>query len=100
MLPTMLPSHVGNDVAGVTWSWRDLDIESCWRQCCRVMLTTVLSSHAGDDAVRATWPRRHEDIESCWRQCYRVMLTVVRLRSPRDQSIDVLSYREKVGYSC
>jgi hypothetical protein len=30
----------------------------------------------------------------------KVVLAVVRLRSPRDQSIDVLSHREEVGYSC
>jgi hypothetical protein len=30
----------------------------------------------------------------------KVILVVVRLRSPRDQSIEVLSHREEVGYSC
>jgi hypothetical protein len=29
-----------------------------------------------------------------------VVLASVRLRSPRDWSIDVLSHREEVGYSC
>jgi hypothetical protein len=28
------------------------------------------------------------------------VLVVVRLRSPRDQSIDVLSHHEEVGYFC
>jgi hypothetical protein len=30
----------------------------------------------------------------------KVVLAVVRLRDPRDWSIDVLSHREEVGYSC
>jgi hypothetical protein len=30
----------------------------------------------------------------------KVVLVVVRLRSPRAQSIEVLSHREEVGYSC
>jgi hypothetical protein len=32
-LTTMLPCHAGDGVAKVTWSWRDVDVESCWRQC-------------------------------------------------------------------
>jgi hypothetical protein len=30
----------------------------------------------------------------------KVVLAMVRLRTPQDQSIDVLSHREDVGYSC
>jgi hypothetical protein len=30
----------------------------------------------------------------------KVVLVVVRLRSPQAQSIEVLSHREEVGYSC
>jgi hypothetical protein len=30
----------------------------------------------------------------------KVVLTVVRLRSPQDRSIEVLSYVEEVRYSC
>jgi hypothetical protein len=30
----------------------------------------------------------------------KVVLAVVRLRNPRDQSIEVLLHREEVGYSC
>jgi hypothetical protein len=30
----------------------------------------------------------------------KVVLAVVRSRSPRAQSIEVLSHREEVGYSC
>jgi hypothetical protein len=25
----VLPSHVGDGAAGVTWPWRDVDAESC-----------------------------------------------------------------------
>jgi hypothetical protein len=74
------------------------------------MLTTVLSSHAGDGTTGATWSRRDVDAESCWRRCYRVMLVtalqlkvvlvVIRLRSPRAQSIKVLSHHEEVEYFC
>jgi hypothetical protein len=85
------------------------------------MLATMPLSHAGDNATEVTWPRRDTDVESCWRRrCWgdmatvrcrcrvmlamapqlKVVLTVVRLRSPRDRSIDVLSHCEEVGYSC
>jgi hypothetical protein len=70
----------------------------------------VLSSHAGDDAVGVTWPRRDADVDSYLQQCYRVMLAmslqlkvvlaIVRLHSPRDRSIEVLSHCEEVRYSC
>jgi hypothetical protein len=29
MLTTMLLSHVDDNAAGATWSWRDVDIVSC-----------------------------------------------------------------------
>jgi hypothetical protein len=29
MLVTILPSHAGDDAAGVTWPQRDVDAESC-----------------------------------------------------------------------
>jgi hypothetical protein len=74
------------------------------------MLAIMLSSHDSDSAAEATGPRRDVDVESLWRQCCRVMLAmmlqlnfvlvVVRLRSPRDQCIDVLSHHEEVGYFC
>jgi hypothetical protein len=38
----MLPSHASDDVVGVTWSRRDIDTESYWQQCYRVMLAIVL----------------------------------------------------------
>jgi hypothetical protein len=38
----MLSSHAHDDAAGATWPRRDVAAESCWRQCCRVMLVTTL----------------------------------------------------------
>jgi hypothetical protein len=35
MLETMLSSHFGDGVVRATWSWRDVDAESCWRWRCR-----------------------------------------------------------------
>jgi hypothetical protein len=29
MLAMVLPSHVGNGAAEVTWLWHDIDVESC-----------------------------------------------------------------------
>jgi hypothetical protein len=74
MLATMLLSHVGDVATGVIWSRCDVDAESCWQQCCRVMLTTVLQ--------------------------LKVLLAVVRLHSPQDRSIEVFSHDEEVEYSC
>jgi hypothetical protein len=42
MLATMLPSHAGEDAAKVTWLRCEVDAESCWRQCYRVVLVMVL----------------------------------------------------------
>jgi hypothetical protein len=53
----MLPSPVGDNVAESAWRQRDVDVESCWRWCCRVML--------GDGAAMATWSWRDEDAELC-----------------------------------
>jgi hypothetical protein len=74
MLVTMLPSHAGDGTAGVTWLQRDVDVESCWRQCCRVMLAVA--------------PQ------------LKVALVVVRLRSSQDRSIEMLSHDEEVRYLC
>jgi hypothetical protein len=54
-------SHAGDSAAEVNWPWCDVDDESCWRQCYRVMLATVLQ--------------------------LKVVLAVVRSRNPRAQSI-------------
>jgi hypothetical protein len=35
-------SHAGGDTTEVTWPLRDIDAESCWRQCYRVMMATAL----------------------------------------------------------
>jgi hypothetical protein len=59
----VLPSHASDGADGATWPWSDVDIESCWRQCCRVLLVIslfsragrVLPSQAGDGPARATW---------------------------------------------
>jgi uncharacterized protein YpmS len=69
-----MPSYTGDGATGVTYPCRDVDAESCWRQCCQVMLAMVLE--------------------------LKVVLVVVRLCSPQDQSIEVLSHREEVGYLC
>jgi hypothetical protein len=61
----MLLSHAGDSAAETTWLRRDINAESCWRQCCRVMLASALSSHAGDSAARGTWSQRDVDAESC-----------------------------------
>jgi hypothetical protein len=39
---TVLSSHAGDNAAGMTWLRRDVDANSCRRQCCRVMLATAL----------------------------------------------------------
>jgi hypothetical protein len=70
----MLPSHARDNAVEVTWPWRDVDAESCWQQCCRVMLSMALQLN--------------------------VVLAMVRLRRPRDRSIEVLMHHEEVGYSC
>jgi hypothetical protein len=74
MLVTVLSSHAGDDAAGVTLSRCDVDDESCWRWCCQVMLVIMLQLE--------------------------VVLAVLRLRNPRARSIEVLSQREEVRYSC
>jgi hypothetical protein len=50
-LAIMLPSHVGDGAAEMAWLQHNVDVESCWRQCCRVMLTTVLSRRLGRSAM-------------------------------------------------
>jgi hypothetical protein len=44
---TMLLSHAGDGAAEVTLLQRDVDAESCWRQCCLVMLAMALSRRLG-----------------------------------------------------
>jgi hypothetical protein len=68
MLATMLLSHAGDDAVDTTWPRHDVDAESCWPQCCRVMLAMALQLTG--------------------------VLAVIRLRSPRARSIEVLTHRE------
>jgi hypothetical protein len=44
-------SHAGNDTAEVTWPRRDVDVESCWRRCCQVMLAMMLPRQLGRGAM-------------------------------------------------
>jgi hypothetical protein len=47
----VLLSHAVDDATEATWPRRDVDVESCWRQWCQVVLATMLPSHAEDDAA-------------------------------------------------
>jgi hypothetical protein len=47
----VLPSHAGDGVAGATSLRRNVDVESCWWQCCRVMLVTMLPRRLGHGAM-------------------------------------------------
>jgi hypothetical protein len=47
----MLPSHAGDGVARVTWLQCDVDAESCWQQCFRVMLAMALLGRLGRGAM-------------------------------------------------
>jgi hypothetical protein len=51
MLATVLQSITGDNAAGVTWPRCDVDVESCWRQYCRVMLAMVLLRRLGHGAM-------------------------------------------------
>jgi hypothetical protein len=81
----MLPSHTGDDAARVTWLWRDVDAESGWRRRCWGDMATV---------------RCRCQVKLAMALQLKVEMTVVRMRSPRDRSIDLLSHCEEVGYSC
>jgi hypothetical protein len=61
-----MPSHASDGAAEATWLLCDVDAESCWRQCCQVVLVMVLPrrlgrsamsmlSHAGDGATESCW---------------------------------------------
>jgi hypothetical protein len=47
----MLPSHDGDGVTEVTWPRHDVDVESRWRQCCRVVLATMLPEGLGHSVM-------------------------------------------------
>jgi hypothetical protein len=103
MLAIMLSSYACDDTAEATW--HNVDVKSCWRQCCRVVLVMTLLrrldhsmmsmlSHTGNNAVEscstmllkwlgrsAIWMPSHagDDVaESCWRRCYRGDLAAAR----------------------
>jgi hypothetical protein len=47
MLAMVLLSYTSDSAIGVIYPRRDVDAESCWRWCCRVMLATALSRRLG-----------------------------------------------------
>jgi hypothetical protein len=42
MLATMLLSHPGDGGAEATWLRHNVDVESCWRQCCRLKVVLIV----------------------------------------------------------
>jgi hypothetical protein len=44
-------SHVGDDAAGATWPWSDVDAELCWRHCYRVILAMMLPRRLGHGVI-------------------------------------------------
>jgi hypothetical protein len=46
-----MPSHAGDGAAEATWPRRDVDVESYWRRCYRVMLVTALLRQLGRDMI-------------------------------------------------
>jgi hypothetical protein len=47
MLVIVLPSHSSDGAAKATCLWHDLDAESCWGQCYRVMMTMAQPRRLG-----------------------------------------------------
>jgi hypothetical protein len=99
MLVMVRLSQASDDTTEATWPRHDVDVESCWRRCCRgdlaatwyrcqVMLITVLLSQAGDSIAEATWPWRDVYVshagdgaaESCWQRHYRGDLATLRCK--------------------
>jgi hypothetical protein len=39
---TVMPSDAGDGTVGATWPRHDVDVESCWRHYCRVMMAMAL----------------------------------------------------------
>jgi hypothetical protein len=54
MLAMVLSSHPGDYVARTTCPRGDVDVESCWQRCHRVMLVMVLPSPTTDGAAEST----------------------------------------------
>jgi hypothetical protein len=66
MLATMLLSHASDGPAKVTWPWSDVDAESCWRQCYRVMLVMMLPRRHGHDAMYMPIHASDGAPKTCW----------------------------------
>jgi hypothetical protein len=60
MLATILLSHAGDGAAGVTWPQCDIDAESCWQQCYRVMLAMALQLKVCTGYGKVAQPLRSE----------------------------------------
>jgi hypothetical protein len=65
MLVMVLSSHAGNGAAGATWPRRDVNVESCWRWRCRVMLVMALPGRLGYDAMSMLSHAGDGATESC-----------------------------------
>jgi hypothetical protein len=48
---TVLLGHTGNGAAKAAWPLCDVDTESCWRWCCRVMVVTALPRRLGHGTI-------------------------------------------------
>jgi hypothetical protein len=51
MLTIMLPTNAGDGATEATWLWHDVEAESCWQQCCRILLVTTLPGQLGHGAM-------------------------------------------------
>jgi hypothetical protein len=47
----VLSSHAGDGTAEATWSQCEVDVESCRRRCCQVMMVTALPKQLGRGAM-------------------------------------------------
>jgi hypothetical protein len=65
MLATTLSSHASNGVVEVTCPQHDVNVESCWRQCYRVMLAMALPMWLGRDVISMLSHASDGDAESC-----------------------------------
>jgi hypothetical protein len=77
---TMLPSHDGDGAAKATWLRCDVDVESCWRQCCWVIQAMALLRQLGHNAISMSSHDGDNVVESRWRQPRRGDLAVTRCR--------------------
>jgi hypothetical protein len=80
ILVMVLPSHVGDGAAGVTWLWRDVDAESCCWWCYWVMPMMVLPGRFGRGVMYMPSHTGDGAFESCWWWHYQGDLAVMRCR--------------------